>query len=143
MMTDDEYEEMRKQPAPPPPQIAAAQIRAESAEKIAQSRDTLLGKKIEVDTDRDTAHVVSQERRDAAQHVQRMTELDQRWELALLEYAKQEKLNLQDAKLQLSTLTMELRMQAQLAGADGKGPQVKEPKLEPEGRAPEGLAFQA
>jgi hypothetical protein len=143
MMTDEAYEARQKQQQPPPPPVAAAMIRAKSAEAIAQSRDALLGKKIEVDTDRDTAHVVSQERRDAAQHVQRMTELADRKELALLDYANQHKLKLMDAKLELATLTMELRMQSQLAGEDGKGPQIKEPKLEPEGRAPEGKAFQA
>jgi hypothetical protein len=142
MMTDEAFEQRMKQPPPPPPQIAVAQINAKSRETIEGTRAQLLAKKIEVDTDRDTAHVVSQERRDAAQHVQRMTELDQRWQLALLEYAKAQKLSLQDAKVELATLTMELRMQKELAGADGKGPQVATPKIEPEGRAPSGEAFQ-
>jgi len=143
MMSDEEYEARKKQPVPPPPEIAVAQINAKSRENIAASRDSLMAEKIRVDTDRDTAHVVSQERRDAAQHVQRMTELEQRTALAVMEHANRRQISLDDAKVDLAKLTMELRAQMELAGADGKGPQVATPKVEPEGRAPEGQAFQA
>ena len=34
-------------------------------------------------------------------------------------------------------------LQRELAGKDGKGPQVADPVVEPEGRAPEGEAYQA
>ena len=51
-------------------------------------------------------------------------------------------INIDRVKADLAKTTMELSLQRELAGKDGKGPQVREPLVEPEGRAPEGMAYQ-
>jgi hypothetical protein len=139
--SEAEWEKISQQPPQPAPAVQAAQIRAESAEKIAQSHDALLTTKTQADTDRDTAYTQSMARRDEekARYDREMMMLKIR--LAELELAAQERISLQEAKVKLATETMGIQAQFALAGKDGKGPQVIEPPVEPEGRAPEGEAF--
>ena len=141
-LTNAEKEEKAKQPPPEAPVVTAAKIRAESAEKIAQSHDQLAGQKNQNDLDRDTAYNDSMARRDQSreQYEERMMLLKVR--LAELDYANQQQISLTDAKVALARDTMKLSLQRELAGADGKGPQVATPEVEPAGRAPEGEAFQ-
>ena len=72
-----------------------------------------------------------------------MAELAQRERLAMLDYANQRQLTLDQVKADLAKEVMGIRAQFALAGMDGKGPQIAEPPTEPEGRAPEGQAYQA
>lgn len=131
--------------APPPkaPQVQAAEIRAVSAEKVAQSRDQLTQHKIDVDTDRDRQYNESLAARDQATTTMRLEELRLTRDLKMLDYALQERISLQDAKVRLADTTMKLTVQKELAGLDGKGPQVATPPNEPPGRAPDGEAYQA
>jgi hypothetical protein len=151
--TDAEWEKVSQEPPPEAPVITAAKIRAESAEKVAQSRDGLAAEKIRVDTDRDTAFIDSQARRDQAVADSRMAELRLKERIAELEYqtriaefALQRDLSLDDAKTTLAKTTMELRTQVALAtgkdGAEGGAPQVADTAMEPVGQAPDGQAFQ-
>ena len=147
--TEAEREEMAKRPPPKDPAIEAAEIRAQSAEKIAQSHDQLLTVKTKADTDRDAEYVNSQARRDATMAQAKMEELALRERIANLEYqtkmiefATRKQISLDQAKVELAKETMGIRAQMALAGADGEGPQVTEPPNEPQGRAPDGRAFQ-
>ena len=141
-LTEAEKEERAKQPPPKAPVVQAAEIRAQAQIESAKSRDALAAERIRADTDRDTAYVQSMAARDQAQGQYRLQELQLRERLALLEYATQERISLEKAKVQLAQTTMELTLQRELAGADGKGPQVADAAVEPAGRAPEGEAFQ-
>ena len=137
----DEEKAQAAQNQQPPPQIAVAQIRAQSAEKIAQSRDQLAAQRNENDLDRDTRYGEMMAARELASAQARIEELHLKRELALLEYATQERVTLAQVKSDLAQTAMKLRVQKELS-SDGSGPQVATPVVEPEGRAPEGKAFE-
>jgi hypothetical protein len=140
--SDEELEKLAQQPAPKAPVIEAAEIRAQAQIKVAESHDALLAQKAKADLDRDTAYNESMARRDAAAAEARLAELQLKERIAILEYATQERISLQEAKVALARDTMKLNLQRELAGADGKGPQIATPIVEPQGRASDGRAFQ-
>ena len=144
--TKEEQAKIDSQPPAPPPQIAAAQIRAETDLK---KTEMVVGAQVErtkVDTDRDRAYVDAETQRTEKEHQARMAELSVKRELALLEYATQQKVSLDKVKSDLAKTAMTLRVQKELAGADNQlraAEQVAKPAFEPKGRAPDGRAFQA
>jgi hypothetical protein len=142
-LTESEKEAKAQQPPPVPPQIEAAKIRAESAEKIAAQQNQLAAQRNQNDIDRDTAYQNSLNERGAATDALALETLRLKVRLAELEYATQERISLQEAKVKLATKTMELQTQRDLAGKDGLGPEVATPPTEPPGRAPDGAAYQA
>ena len=164
LLDDEKKAAMAQQAPPPPPQIQAAQIRAEAdAQKvqmqlqadaqqaeieaqvklrIAEMQTQAQVEKMRIDTDRDHAYVMAQTQRDQTNAQAKMAELQIKRELAMLEYALREKLSLETVKAKLASDAMKLQVQKELAGADGKGPQIVTPIVEPQGRAPEGEAFQ-
>ncbi len=141
-LTDAEKEAKAKMPPPKAPAVEAAEIRAKAQVETAQSRDQLTAHKIDVDTDRDRKYNESLAARDAATVNMRLEEMKLQRDLKMLDYALQERISLQEAKVRLADTTMKLQVQRELAGADGKGPQVASPEVEPAGRAPDGEAFQ-
>jgi len=141
-LTEAEKEAKAKQPPPKAPAVEAAEIRANAQVQVAQSRDQLMVEKIRVDTDRDTMHLQAQTERTAMEREGTLEELRLRERIALLQYATQERISLQEAKVALARDTMKLQVQKELAGADGEGPQVATPPTEPEGRAAPGRAYQ-
>lgn len=140
--SDTDWERISKQPPPVPPQIEAAKIRAESAEKIAAQQNQLAAQRNQNDIDRDTAYQNSLNERGQATDALAIETLRLKMRLAELEYANQQSISLQDAKVALARDTMKLNLQRELAGADGEGPQVATPPTEPEGRAAPGRAYQ-
>ena len=141
-LTEAEKEEKAKIPPPQDPAIEVAQIRAASAEKIAQSSDTLQGQRNQNDLDRDRVYNEVLAGREKVTYDYNIQRLELERQLALLKDASVRELSLDDAKVALARDTMKLNLQRELAGADGKGPQVATPPVEPEGRAPEGKAYQ-
>ena len=164
LMDEEKKAAMAQQPQPMAPQIQAAQIRAQAdAQKtqmqlqaeaqqaqieaqvkvqIAEMQTEAAVQKMQLDTDRDTVYVQAQSQRDATNAQAKMAELQIKREIAMLQYATQEKISLETVKAKLASDAMKLQVQKELAGADGKGPQVVTPVVEPAGRAPEGQAFQ-
>lgn len=147
--TPEEQEQLDKRPPPPPPQIAAAQIRAASAERIAQHRDETSVQKMKLDSDRDTIYAQTEAERARATAEAKLEELRLKRELAqldyqarLIEFATQRGITLDKAKTDLAKTAMELKVQKELAGADGKAEQVAPTDMEPVGQAPDGEAFQ-
>jgi hypothetical protein len=147
--TEAETEQMAQQPPPKPPVVEAAEIRAASAEKIAASADQLAATKAKIDTDRDRVYNELMAAREQSARESTMGELALRREIATLQYqtkvaefALKRDLNLQDAKVELAKTAAQLQAQRDIAGADGKGPEVATPATEPPGRAPNGEAFQ-
>lgn len=146
--TEEEQAQMEKNQQPPIP-IAVAQVRAQSAEKIAESRDNLLAIKTKADTDRDTVYAEAERARASDNARAREADLIIKRETAqfdyhakLLDYANRRQISLERAQTELARTAMELNVQRELAGADGKGPQVADAPVEPAGRAPDGEAFQ-
>lgn len=133
----------------PPVPIAVAQIRAQTAEKVAASHDQAAVEKMKADTDRDTVYANAEAKRADDNAKARIEELQIKRDVAnldyqtkLMEYATRKDISLEKAKTELAKTAMELNVQRELAGADGKGPQVATPAVEPAGRAPDGEAFQ-
>ena len=174
-MDKEKKAQMAQQPPPMPPQIQAAQIRAQAdmqkaqlmlqadAQKtqalmeaeaqqsqaemaikaqIAEAQYAAQVEKMRLDSDRDTIYTQAQTQRDVTNAQAKMAELQIKRELAMLEYALREKLSLETVKAKLASDAMKLQVQKELAGADGKGPQIVTPVVEPAGRAPDGEAFQ-
>ena len=162
---DKAIEEARAQAAqqPPPqaPQVQVAEIRAKTEMERAQLQGQVTLKKTQieaeadihrtdVDTDRDTALVNAAAEKNANDAALRMKELEMRREIEILKYSTQQKISLEDAKVQLARDAMKLNTQKQLAAAAGamdiekhyNPPQVATPAMEPTGKAPDGQAFQ-
>jgi hypothetical protein len=164
LMDEEKKAKMAQAAPPPPPQIQAAQIRAEAdmqktqlvlqaeaqkaqAELQAEAQKAQMQyqasvEKMRMDTDRDTVYVQAQHARDQTNAQAKMVELQLKREIAMLQYATQEKISLETVKAKLASDAMKLQVQKELAGTDGRGPQVVTPVVEPAGRAPEGQAFQ-
>lgn len=171
-LSDEEKAKRAQQPPMPPPQIAVAQIRAKadaektqaqlaaeaqkvqaeiaSEERIASMENNTLQTRIKVDTDRDLAYVNAQAQRSTQEMQMRMQELALTKEIEILKYSTQQKISLEEAKVQLARDSMKLNVQRELAAASGEmdlhkhynPPQVATPAVEPVGRAPDGQAFQ-
>lgn len=150
--TEEEQQKIDSQPPPKAPAVEAATIRAQSAEKIAQSTSTQKVELARLDTDRDTAYNNSLAQRDANDHSARMAELSLRRELAMLDYANKREVTLDQVKADLAKEAMKLETQKDLtlAGmtvdlhkdkANRVTPEVAKPAFEPPGRAEPGKAF--
>lgn len=163
LMDEEKKAQMAQQPPPVAPQIEAAKIRAETdmqktqmvlqAEaqqtqmelqtraQIAEAQYQASVEKMRLDSDRDLIYTQAQTQRDSTNAQFKYQELLLRRELAMLQYATQEKISLDTVKAKLASDAMKLQLQRDLS-SDGSGPQVVQPMAEPEGRAPEGQAFQ-
>lgn len=141
-LTEAEKKAKAEQPPPKAPAVEAAEIRAQAQIQTAQSRDQLAAQKNQNDLDRDRVYNQVMAGREAANAQHNVEKLALERDLALLKYANDRQISLEQAKVQLARDTMKLQVQRELAGADGKGPQVATPEVEPAGRAPDGEAFQ-
>lgn len=117
--------------APQDPKIVGDKIRAESAVEEAKIKERMQGKELqfkaqESEKDRQNALILKSMERD----------------IKMMELAEKRGMSLDQIKGKLTSDAMKLKTQTVLAGPDKKGPQVATPLVEPEGRAPEGMAFQ-
>lgn len=123
---------------PQMPQIQVAQIRAQTD----QQRIAAEAQENEADRQLRAIEVKTQATID-------LSELEQKRELALLEYANRNNETLAQVQAKLADTTMKLRTQEKLSNqrmqGNGRrgGPQVASPPTEPAGRAPPGRAFDA
>lgn len=139
--TPEELAQMQSQPQPKAPAVEAAEIRAASAEKIAQAREQTAQVRIKTDTDRDQVYAHTQREREEIAANSARERLTVERELALIKYATQEKISLEDAKTRLAAKAMELNTQIRLS-LSGPAPQVATPPVEPPGRAQDGYSYQ-
>lgn len=139
--TAEEQEQIDSAPAPAAPAVEAAKIRAEAQVEVAKSRDALTAERNQADIDRDTAFQESLNERESVAQQFRLKELRLKVKLAELDYANKRAINLDQAKVELATTKMKLDTQRDLAGKEGKGPQVTTPEVEPPGRAAPGRAY--
>ena len=162
--SEEDQAKMAQQPPPPPPQIQAAQIRAESDAKkvqaqiqadmqksqaemalereIAQMEHATMQTRIKVDTDRDTAFVASQSQKNQIDGELRIRELEMKLQIETLKYATQEKISLEDAKVQLARDSMKLSVTKELAGMKASADMMPKPPIEPQGRAAPGHSYE-
>lgn len=145
--SDDEWKQLQEQMQqnqPADPRIEATKISAEASIEREKIKAAVTEKRIEVDTDRDTAYLQAENDRTQLEHQARQRELDQKERIAMLQYATQERITLDQAKADLAKTAMQLRTQKELAGMgdSATGPQVATPPTEPPGRADDGQAYQ-
>jgi hypothetical protein len=151
-----EQAQMKQQAAqnPPPqdPKIQVAQIGAQARVQVAQIAAGVQDKRIAADMDRDTVFAQNEAARTQADADARQREMEQKLQLAYLQYANERQMSLDDVKAQLAQTTMKLNTQRELsemtAGIDlhkhhNPTPQAITPPTEPAGRAPNGEAWQA
>lgn len=139
--SDDERERMAKN-QPPPVQVQVAQVRAQSAEKVAQGAQQASVAKIKADTDRDTVFVQAEMARSQSADSARMQELALKRDLALLDYANKREITLEQVKSDLAQTAMKLNAQIALSEKDRPGETVTPPN-EPAGRADRGDSYEA
>lgn len=149
-MDEAKKKEQAKQ-QPTIPAIEVAKIRAQTDEKRlahdnwkAKLLVTADMKESEADTDRDLLYVQSIARRDEMTSQIRLQELQDRKELAILDYANRRNITLDQVKAGLAKEAMKLKVQKELSGVAGEmdAPQIATPPTEPAQHAPDGRAFQ-
>jgi len=136
-------EAQAKQPPARDPRVEVAEINAKNRAEIAEKELQGQLQKVKMDTDRDTVYTESQAQRDANQAAYLERRLDIEREIKTLDMATKRGISLEQAKVELAKTTMELNVQRELAGKDGKTPQVASTDMEPVGQAADGEAFQA
>lgn len=151
-LSEEKKAALQSQPPAPLPQVQVAQIRAETDRAIAESRAQSDMHRVKVDTDRDAIYVQAQTERDRNEANYQMQKLAIERELALLKYANDRNITLDKAQAALSTKTLELSVQRELAhaanqvqlqtGKHGHEPQVATAGTEPPGRAPNGQGYE-
>lgn len=153
-LSDEKKKQLQSQPPPEAPAVQAAKIRADVDMKRLEAQlqedrwETKVTtqaslRKMEIDTDRDTAYNDSMFRRDETNAQVRMQELIIKRELAMLEYANTRNVSLDNIKADLAKESMRLRTQKELAGAaHAAAKQVAATDMEPVGRAENGHAFE-
>lgn len=134
---DEDYDAAKKKmqetaQQPNDPTLLAAKIRSDTELKKAQLFQQNEIAKWQYD---------AQEKERQRQHDLMLREMDQN--IKMMELANVKGISLEKIKSELSRDAMKLKTQVVMAGPDRKGPQVATPVVEPEGRAPEGMAYQA
>lgn len=143
--TPEEMQQIQEQMAQnqrPDPRVEVAQIKAQADAQIAQVKEQTKQVEIQKDVDRDAVYVQAEADRTRAEFEGRMRELDVKRELAMLQYANNNQVTLEQIKADLAKESMRLRTQKELAAASNQAKQVARPATEPPGRAPKGQAFQ-
>ena len=147
-LDDEKKAQMANQPPPEAPAVTAAKIRAEAQLKSAEIANQTQQVRIKTDMDRDVAYVNAEHEANMLEHQAKMKELEDRRQLALLEYANQNKLTLDQIKADLAKEASRQQLQRDLANLSSKvdlhkhrTSQVATPAVEPPGRAPDGQAF--
>lgn len=147
MFTEQEAAEQaqRAPPPAPPPQLAVAQIRAQTDMQKAQ-----MAGQSDMEESKLRAQVEMQKLAAGAEESERQRQHDaqvenMRLQLKMMEFAERRNLSLEQVKAQLAQTAMKVNAQKELtvfaANRDATAPQVATPPTEPAGRAPNGMAF--
>lgn len=125
----EEQAQLAKAPPPKAPQVQAAEIRAQVDLQRAK-----------LDTDRDAVYVQAETEQTKVEHDAKMQELQLKRELAMLDYANQHQISIEELKTKLAETTMKLTVQKELAAQDHAA-EVLKPPTEPAGQAPAGKSW--
>lgn len=144
----DEEEKKRVQQMAPP-QVMAAQIRSQTDLQKAQMSAQVDMQKVKSDQDRDAIFQQSVAQRSQLDYEYKMKLLEQeniklqlQKDLAILEYSTKQQISLDETKAKLASDALKMQTQKQLATMTDTPKQVLTPPVEPQGRAPNGEAFQ-
>ena len=127
----------------------AAQIRSQTELQKAQMASQVDMQKVKSDQDRDALFQQSVAQRSQLDYEYKMKLLEQeniklqlQKDLAILEYSTKQQISLDETKAKLASDAMKLNVQKELASMTESPKQVLTPPTEPQGRAPNGMAFQ-
>lgn len=144
-LTDEEKKQRQEAAAQQPPQqdprIVVEQMRQQTAMQIAQQNAQVDQMRIQKDTDRDAVFAQGVTERNRITYEAQMAKLNVERELAYLEYANREKVNLDTIKSQLARDVMKNQMTKELAAMDAPASQLPKPPVEPPGTAAPGRSF--
>lgn len=140
-LDEEEKQKMQQVQPPPDPRIQVAQIKAQTDEKLAAQNAQLKQLEIQKDADRDAIFEQGVAARTQATVDAKNKELQYKYELALLEYSNQQKLSLDDAKLQLARDAMKINSTKELAELKAPANLLPKPPVEPPGLAQKGESY--
>jgi len=142
-MDEQEKQAMAEQQPPVDPRVQVEQMRIEKDMQIAQMKSEIDQMKIQKDVDRDALYSQGVTERNQITYQSHIEELQLKKELAMLEYATQQNMQLEEIKAKLSDSAMKLSVQKELANINTQpAKQVLPAPSEPPQRAPAGRAFQ-
>lgn len=125
------------------PRIQIEQIRTQKDLQISQSKLQVESQKIKSDQDRDAVFAQGVTNRDQMAYQADMAKLQLQKDLAMLQYANQHQLTLENIKAKLADSAMRLRTEKELASLDAtEKNQAISPPVEVPGKAPAGHSFQ-
>ena len=139
-MDAQELQDLANQTPPPDPTIEAARIRTEGELQVAQIKTEAQLEKIAKDTDRDLLYAKGVEQRNQMTNSLRIQELQLKRDLAILQYANDKNMQLDDIKAKLATEGMRLQVQKELSAINKEADSIN-PPTEPAGRATPGKSF--
>lgn len=132
-----------KQPKKQDPRIEAANIKVQGdmkkAQLVNQSDMAEIQTKGQIENAELTFKAQEAERERAFKRQMKEMEMN----MKAMELSQAQGISLGKIKSDLMRESMKIKTQLKLSGPDGKGPQVATPAVEPEGRAPNDMAFQA
>lgn len=140
-MDEQKKAQLAQQPPPKAPQVEVAEIRAQTE---LQKTEMVVGasvQKMQMDTDRDAVYVQAQTERDITNAQAKMAELQLKRELAMLEYANNNKVTLEKIKADLAKKAMDINATKELVALEARASQLPTPPVEPPGTAPAGQSF--
>lgn len=140
-LDEEEKQAMKEAKPPEDPRIVAAQIRAQTDEKIAAQNAQVKELAIKSDSDRDAIFEQGVAQRTQATLDAKAHDTNMKYQLALLEYANREKISLNDAKLQLARDAMKINSVRELAAMSAPASALPKPPVEPPGQAKTGKSF--
>jgi hypothetical protein len=127
-----EQEEQQQQQAPPDAGMAAAQVRAEAQIQVAQ-----------LNQQSDMEELKLKQAMSEADRVHEKELKQMELQIQMMKFANERNISLESIKAVLAGKAMDLKVQKELAmNKTASVPQVAEPAVEPQGRAPDGEAFQ-
>jgi hypothetical protein len=140
-LDEEEKQKMQEIQPPPDPRIQVAQIKAQTDEKIAAQDAQVKQMGIQKEADRDAIFEQGVAARTQATVDAKNKELQFKYELAILEYSNQQKLSLDDAKVQLARDAMKINSTKELVQLKAPADLLPKPPVEPPGLAKAGESF--
>lgn len=141
-LDEEEKQAMAQQQAPSDPRIEVANINAQKDLQLAQDKNQIELARIKKDQDRDAIFAAGVTERTQTDRQSHLEELQLKRDLAILQYATEQNMQLSDIKAKLSSDAMKLSVQKELAHIDNEATPVLTPPTEPPGRAETGKSFQ-
>lgn len=139
---DEAEKQAMAQSQPQDPRLITEQLKSQTALQIAEQRAQIEMQKLQVDQDRELLFSQGVAERNKIDYESKIAELQLKREIAMLEYALKNQMQLEDIKSQLSQTAMKIQSTKELAAMSATADRLPKPPIEPRGKAPKGQSFQ-